>query len=83
MLATPVSAIDVAVGHLLWVGVRIAAAAAAMVAVVAAFGGVSSLWGLLAIPAAVLTGLALPGRRPPTPSVCGAAPGWLGSTGSS
>jgi lipooligosaccharide transport system permease protein len=61
MLATPVSATDVALGHLLWVGARIAITAAAMVAVSAAFGAVASPVGLLAVPAAVLTGLSLAG----------------------
>jgi lipooligosaccharide transport system permease protein len=61
MLATPVSAIDVAFGHLVWVGARMAMTATAMVAVVALFGAVSWPMGLLAIPAAVLTGLSLTG----------------------
>jgi lipooligosaccharide transport system permease protein len=61
MLATPVSAVDVALGHLLWVGVRMAVTAFAMVVVVAAFGAVASPLGLLAVPAAVLTGLSLTG----------------------
>jgi lipooligosaccharide transport system permease protein len=61
MLATPVSAIDLAVGHLLWVGVRIGMTASAMVLVMALFGAVPSVWGILAVPAAILTGLALAG----------------------
>jgi lipooligosaccharide transport system permease protein len=61
MLATPVSAIDVALGHLAWVGVRMTMTATAMVFVVALFGAVSSPLGLLAVPAAVLTGLSLTG----------------------
>lgn len=61
MLATPLSAADIALGHLLWVAVRVTITAVAMVAVVAAFGAVSSPLGALAVPAAVLTGLAFTG----------------------
>ena len=61
MLATPVSAADIATGHLLWVAARVTITSAAMVAVVAAFGAVASPMGVLAVPAAVLVGAAFAG----------------------
>jgi lipooligosaccharide transport system permease protein len=61
MLATPVSATDIALGHLLWVATRVAISATAMVAVVAAFGVVASPLGILAVPVAVLVGAAVAG----------------------
>jgi lipooligosaccharide transport system permease protein len=61
MQATPVRAADIAAGHLLWVAVRVAITCTAMLAVIAAFGAVASWWGVLAVPAAVLTGAAFAG----------------------
>jgi lipooligosaccharide transport system permease protein len=58
MIATPLRAADVLVGHLLYVGFRLAVTIAAFLAVSAAFGAVRSPWALLALPAAVLTGMA-------------------------
>ncbi|HEV7654902.1 MAG TPA: ABC transporter permease [Mycobacteriales bacterium] len=58
MLATPLGVLDVLVGHLLYIGARIAMGAVVFLVVMAAFGAVDSPLGLLAIPAALLTGLA-------------------------
>ncbi len=58
MIATPLRAADILVGHLLFVGFRLVASCAAFLAVSAAFGAVRSPWALLALPAAVLTGMA-------------------------
>jgi len=58
MLASPLRVIDVLLGHLGWIGVRLVTVSVIYVAVMAAFGTVLSPWVLLAIPAAVLTGLA-------------------------
>jgi lipooligosaccharide transport system permease protein len=58
MLATPIGASDIAVGLVAWVGVRLFMASAVFALVMAAFGAVESVGVLLAIPAAVLTGLA-------------------------
>lgn len=58
MLATPLRVVDVLVGHLAWIAVRLLLVASMFTAVMAAFGSVRS-WGVLAaIPAAVLTGMA-------------------------
>jgi lipooligosaccharide transport system permease protein len=61
MLATPLSAVDIAIGHLVWVATRIVISCSAILAVVAAFGATSTPAAVLAIPAAVLTGLAIAG----------------------
>ncbi len=61
MLATPVSAADVALGHLLWVAVRVAITAVAMVIVVSAFGAADSVLTPLAVPVAVLVGASFAG----------------------
>lgn len=57
MLATPLEVADVVVGHLLWVTLRLTTVAAIFLAVMAGFGVVESAWAVLALPAAVLTGL--------------------------
>lgn len=57
-LATPVGVGDLVGGHLAWVAVRLLMTSVAFVAVMAAFGAVSLSGGLLAIPPAVLTGMA-------------------------
>ena len=56
--ATPVSPGEVYGGYLAWGVARIVVNATLFVAVAALLGGVSSAWGLLAIPAAALGGLA-------------------------
>jgi lipooligosaccharide transport system permease protein len=57
-LATPVGVGDLVGGHLAWVAVRLLMTSVAFVAVMAVFGAVSLGGGLLAVPPAVLTGLA-------------------------
>jgi lipooligosaccharide transport system permease protein len=58
MLATPLRVADVLLGHLGWIGVRLVTVSVIYVAVMAAFGTVLSPLVLVAIPAAVLLGLA-------------------------
>jgi lipooligosaccharide transport system permease protein len=58
MHATPLAPEDIALGHFLWVALRLTMVAAIFVAVMLAFGVVRSPWIVLAIPAATLTGLA-------------------------
>jgi lipooligosaccharide transport system permease protein len=58
MLATPLRIVDVFLGHLLYVAARLAVAAVIFLAVMAAFGATASSWALLAVPGAILTGLA-------------------------
>lgn len=56
--ATPIGVVDLVLGELAWIGVRLSMVAAAFTLVIAAFGVRRSPWALLAVPAAVLTGLA-------------------------
>jgi lipooligosaccharide transport system permease protein len=58
MLATPLQVRDVLQGHLLWILFRVATSCAIYAGVIAAFGAFASPWALLALPAAVLTGMA-------------------------
>jgi len=58
MLATPIGPRDIALGHQLWMTVRVAATSAVYLVVIAAFGAVESAYGMLALPAAVLIGAA-------------------------
>jgi lipooligosaccharide transport system permease protein len=58
MLATPLSVRDLLVGHLAYVTVRVAIASTVFLLVAALLGTLGSWWVLLALPAAVLTGLA-------------------------
>jgi lipooligosaccharide transport system permease protein len=58
MLATPLGVDDVLVGHLAWVALRLGLVSTIYLGVMAAFGVVLSPWAVLALPAAVLTGLA-------------------------
>jgi lipooligosaccharide transport system permease protein len=58
MIATPIGVRDVVLGHQLWMLVRLAGTSVIYLAVIAAFGGVNSFWGILALPAAVLVGAA-------------------------
>jgi lipooligosaccharide transport system permease protein len=58
MLATPLDVRDVLHGHLLWILFRVATSCAIYAAVMAAFGVFHSPWALLALPAAILTGMA-------------------------
>jgi lipooligosaccharide transport system permease protein len=58
MLATPLDVRDVLHGHLLWILFRVVTSCAIYAAVMAAFGVFHSPWALLALPAAILTGMA-------------------------
>jgi Nod factor-specific ABC transporter NodJ protein len=58
MLATPLSVLDVMVGHLIWIAIRVLVSSAVYLCVMALFGATSSPLALLALPAAVLTGMA-------------------------
>lgn len=61
MHATPIGPRAVAIGTLLWIGFRLALVAAIFLVVAAAFGALTSPLAVLAIPTAVLTGLAFAG----------------------
>lgn len=54
MVATPITPVDVLTGYLAWIAIRTAIAATAFLLVAAVLGGVPSVWGVLAVPAAVL-----------------------------
>jgi lipooligosaccharide transport system permease protein len=58
MLATPLRVIDVLVGHLMFIGLRLLFVTSAFAVVGAALGAFRSLWVLVAVPVAVLSGLA-------------------------
>lgn len=58
MLATPLRVRDLLVGEVSWISVRLAMVATLFFMVMGAFGTIHSAWALLALPAAVLTGLA-------------------------
>jgi lipooligosaccharide transport system permease protein len=58
MLATPIGVLDVLFGHLLWVVFRVLTTAAVFLAVMTAFDAVRSPLALLALPAALLVGMA-------------------------
>jgi lipooligosaccharide transport system permease protein len=58
VLATPLSAAELATGHILWIGFRVAVGATLYTLVLTAFGIPRSPWTVLAVPAAVLTALA-------------------------
>jgi lipooligosaccharide transport system permease protein len=57
-LATPLRTVDLLAGHLLFVVMRLASNATVFLAIMLAFGAISSPWAVLALPVAVLTGLA-------------------------
>jgi lipooligosaccharide transport system permease protein len=58
MLATPLDVRDVLQGHLLWILFRVGTSCAIYAAVMAAFGAFASPWAVMAVPVAVLTGMA-------------------------
>jgi len=58
MLATPLRVVDVLRGHMGWIAVRLTIVSSIYLAVMAAFGAVKSPLGILALPAAVATGMA-------------------------
>jgi lipooligosaccharide transport system permease protein len=57
-LATPLRLVDVVLGHLGWIAVRLVTVTVIYLGVMAAFGTVLSPWALLAAPVGVATGLA-------------------------
>jgi lipooligosaccharide transport system permease protein len=59
MVSAPMRASDVFLGTLVWLGVRLTVMASAFLVVATAFGGIRSAWGVLAVPAAILTGVAI------------------------
>jgi len=58
MLATPLTVIDVLVGHLAWIALRLFTVCTIYLLIMAAFGTVHSPLALLAVPVGILTGLA-------------------------
>jgi lipooligosaccharide transport system permease protein len=58
MLATPIGVLEVLVGHLLYIAARVLLGSAVFLAVMGLFGALRSPLALLALPAAVLTGMA-------------------------
>jgi lipooligosaccharide transport system permease protein len=58
MLATPLRVVDVLIGHQAWIAFRLVLLAGIYLVVMAAFGAVLSPLAVIALPAAVLTGLA-------------------------
>jgi lipooligosaccharide transport system permease protein len=58
MLATPLDVKDVLQGHLLWILFRVGTSCAIYAGVMTAFGAFDSPWAVLALPVAVLTGMA-------------------------
>jgi lipooligosaccharide transport system permease protein len=57
--ATPLRVVDIVIGELAWIGLRLLAVATAFTAVLVAFGAARGALILAAIPAAVLTGLSV------------------------
>jgi lipooligosaccharide transport system permease protein len=58
MLATPLTVIDVLVGHLAWIALRLLMVTSIYLVIMAAFGTVHSALAIFALPVGVLTGLA-------------------------
>jgi lipooligosaccharide transport system permease protein len=58
MLAAPLRVVDVLLGHLAYVALRVTIAASVFLAVATALGAIRSWWALLALPVAVLCGMA-------------------------
>jgi lipooligosaccharide transport system permease protein len=58
MFATPIRPLDVALGNIVWIAIRLTMVAVVFAVIVVAFGASRSSLIILAIPAAVLTGLA-------------------------
>jgi lipooligosaccharide transport system permease protein len=57
-LATPLRVVDLLAGHLLFVVMRLAISVTVFLTIMLAFGAITSPWALLALPVAVLTGMA-------------------------
>jgi lipooligosaccharide transport system permease protein len=58
MLATPLQIRDIVFGHQAWMATRVVSSCAVYLVVIAAFGGIHSPLGILALPACFLVGLA-------------------------
>jgi lipooligosaccharide transport system permease protein len=58
MLATPLGVLDVMIGHIVWITIRVFLSSAVYLGVMALFGATASALVVFALPAAVLTGLA-------------------------
>ena len=58
MISAPIPMRHIHLGHLAWIATRLATAATVFLAIIAIFGDVGSFWAVLALPCAVLTGLA-------------------------
>jgi lipooligosaccharide transport system permease protein len=58
MLATPLTVVDVLVGHLAWIALRLVMVTSIYLLIMTAFGTVHSVLAVFAIPVGVLTGLA-------------------------
>jgi lipooligosaccharide transport system permease protein len=58
MLATPLGVLDVMLGHLIWIAIRVFLSSTVYLAVMTLFGVTKSALAVLALPAAVLTGMA-------------------------
>lgn len=59
MLATPLGIVDVVAGHLLFVAFRVLTTSVVYLAVIAAFGAISSPWGAMTVVAGLLTGMSI------------------------
>jgi lipooligosaccharide transport system permease protein len=59
MQASPLSVVDILGGHLLFVAFRVFTTCLVYLAVIAAFGAVSSPWGVLTVVAGLLTGMSI------------------------
>lgn len=59
MLATPMTVVDLVTGQLAWIALRLLQTSATFLAVMVLFGAVESPLALLALPGAVLTGMAM------------------------
>jgi lipooligosaccharide transport system permease protein len=57
-LATPLRVVDLLAGHLLFVVMRLSISVTVFLTIMLAFGAISSPWAVLALPVAVLTGMA-------------------------
>jgi lipooligosaccharide transport system permease protein len=57
-LATPLRTVDLLAGHLLFVVMRLAISVTVFLAIMLSFGAIGSPWAVLAMPVAVLTGMA-------------------------
>lgn len=57
MITSPLGPVDVALGHLVWMAIRVTITSVMFTLVIVGFGAAHSAWIVLAVPAAVLTGM--------------------------